>query len=72
VARVRLTGTHLGEGLGVPPSGKTVSIQAITIVRVDKGKIVEGWNNWDQLGLLKQVGALPGAEAPDRFLTARP
>ena len=72
VARVRLTGTHLGEGLGVPPSGKKVSIQAIAIVRVDNGQIVEGWNNWDQLGLLKQVGALPGREEPDRFLTARP
>lgn len=67
-ARVMLTGTHRGNGLGVPPSGNIVKIRGIVMVRVAGGKIVEGWNSWDQLGLLRQIGALDHPAAGDRFL----
>src|SRR5512134_1264951 len=51
VARVVLTGTHTGHGLGVEPSGRAVRIQGIVLVYLRDGRIVEGWNSWDQLGL---------------------
>lgn len=68
--RVTLQGTHSGPGLGVAPTGRRVSIQGIIIVRIVDGQIVEGWNSYDQLGLLRQTGALPAAGDHDRFLRA--
>jgi steroid delta-isomerase-like uncharacterized protein len=68
--RVILKGTHTGPGLGVPPTGRKVSVQGIIIVRVVDGRIREGWNSYDQLGLLRQIGALPGAGNRDTFLSA--
>lgn len=47
---------HTGDGLGLPASGRTVNSCGITIARFDGGKIVEGWDNWDQLGMLEQIG----------------
>ena len=67
-ARVVLKGTHRGEGLGVPPTGNAVQIRGIVMVRIAAGKIVEGWNSWDQLGLLRQIGALNHPAGSDRFL----
>ena len=46
---------HTGSGLGTPPTGKTVSTFGISIIRVSDGHIVEGWQNWDMLGLLQQI-----------------
>lgn len=69
--RITVEGTHKGGQLGVAPTGRRVRIEGIVIVRISNGQIVEGWNSWDQLGLLRQIGALPAAEAPDRFTTAR-
>ena len=66
--RVILEGTHTGQGLGVPPTGRRVSIQWIIILRMVDGQIVEAWNSYDQLGLLRQIGALPGLGGRDRFL----
>jgi steroid delta-isomerase-like uncharacterized protein len=48
--------THSGDALGMPPSGKTVRSQGITIARIVDGRIVEGWDCWDQLGMLEQIG----------------
>ena len=67
-ARVVLKGTHRGDGLGVPPTGNAVQIRGIVMVRIAGGKIVEGWNSWDQLGLLRQIGALDHPAGSDRFL----
>ena len=53
-------GTHDGELMGVPGSGNSVSISGITVGRVADGKIVEEWTNWDGLGLMQQIGAMPG------------
>lgn len=49
---------HTGDALGFPASGRTVRSRGITLVRFADGKIVEGWDNWDQLGMLQQIGAL--------------
>jgi steroid delta-isomerase-like uncharacterized protein len=57
VLRWLATMTHTGDDLGIPASGKRVQMTGITIVRIAEKKIVEGWDNWDQLGMLKQIGA---------------
>ena len=68
--RLRVEGTHRGGELGVAPTGRRIAIAGIVLVRISGGQIVEGWNSWDQLGLLRQIGALPAAEgSKDRFLT---
>jgi steroid delta-isomerase-like uncharacterized protein len=51
------TGTHKGDAFGVPPSGKSIRIAGTTIARIVDGKIVEGWDYWDRLGLMEQIGA---------------
>ncbi|HTM48735.1 MAG TPA: ester cyclase [Bryobacteraceae bacterium] len=66
LVRLRLEGTHDGAGLGVQPTGRRVSIAGMVLVQVCGGQIMEGWNSWDQLGLLRQIGALPAAKG-DRF-----
>ncbi|MBI4491907.1 MAG: ester cyclase [Chloroflexi bacterium] len=52
-------GTHTGPLMGIPPTGKQVSISAIQLSRVAGGKIVESWVNYDAMGLLQQLGAIP-------------
>jgi hypothetical protein len=61
VARWTATMTHKGEFLGFAASDKQVTITGTTIERISNGKIVEGWDNWDQLGLLVQIGAVDAA-----------
>jgi len=58
------TGTHKGDGLGIPPTGAHVRIAGITIARIANGKIVEGWDNWDRLGMLEQIGLYKQPQAP--------
>ena len=60
VTRWNATAIHQGEFAGVPATGKPVTITAINIHRVVDGQIQEGWLNWDALGLLQQLGAMPG------------
>jgi steroid delta-isomerase-like uncharacterized protein len=59
VTRWTATGTHKGELMGMPPSGKHVRVAGITIDRLEGGKIVEYWSSFDQLGMLRQLGAIP-------------
>ena len=70
VARIVLRATHQGGSLGIAPTGRQVRVEGIVVVRITNGQIVEGWNVWDQLGLMRQIGALPSAEKQDRFLSA--
>jgi steroid delta-isomerase-like uncharacterized protein len=56
------TMTHTGNTLG-PASGKPVRSTGITIARFEDGKIVEGWDSWDQLGMLEQIGAYQAPSA---------
>jgi predicted ester cyclase len=48
-------GKHTGEGLGVAPSGVAINVTGITIMRVAEGMLIEGWQNWDMLGLIQQI-----------------
>jgi len=59
VDRVTVRGTHAGEMLGLPPTGKRMTITEMHIARLADRKIVERWGEWDQLGLLQQIGAIP-------------
>ena len=52
-------GTHTKEFMGIPASGKQVAISGINIFRISGGKIVEHWVNYDAMGLMQQIGAMP-------------
>lgn len=49
------TARHTGNGLGVAPTNRSVNVTGITIVRIANGKFIEGWQNWDMLGLMQQI-----------------
>ena len=53
------TGTHKGELMGIPPTGKSVRVAAISVLRMAGGKIAEIWQTWDTLGMLQQLGVVP-------------
>jgi steroid delta-isomerase-like uncharacterized protein len=57
-ARWHTTGTLTGDGLGVPPTGRSMAITGMTILRVRDGVIVEAWNNFDVLGMHRQLGTI--------------
>lgn len=57
VARWSATMTHRGGHLGVPASGKAVRISGISMVQIANGKIVAGWDNWDQMTMMREIGA---------------
>jgi predicted ester cyclase len=52
-------GTHDGELMGIAPTRKQVTVPGINISKVKNGKVVEEWSNWDTLGMLQQLGAVP-------------
>ena len=57
--RWTLHGTHDGDLMGTPPTGRTVAVSGLTISRCRDGRIEEEWELVDAIGLLRQVGALP-------------
>ena len=57
VVRATGSGTHRGEFMGIPPTGRRISVTWIAIYRVKDGKLAEHWQNIDELGMLKQLGA---------------
>ena len=61
VSRYTMSGTHQGEFFGIPATGKRVEITGIQIDRFDEesGKVVEEWPEYDLLGAMKQIGAIP-------------
>jgi steroid delta-isomerase-like uncharacterized protein len=59
VARWIGSGTHRGELMGIDATGSPISVEAISIFRIENGRIAEEWTVWDALGLLQQVGAVP-------------
>jgi steroid delta-isomerase-like uncharacterized protein len=57
--RFTMTGTHLGEFMGVPATGRTIALPGITILRFAGDTVIERWSCADMLGLLVQLGAVP-------------
>ena len=60
-ARFTMRGTHRGTFFGVPPTEKTIAVQAMNIYRLSGGQFVEEHGQPDMLGLLQQIGAVPAA-----------
>jgi len=60
VARLRISGTHQGEFMGIPATGKPVSVNLIDITRFgDDGLAREHWGVADQLAMMQQLGVIP-------------
>ena len=57
--RYRFEGTHAGAFRGIPPTTKRIAYSGILIYRILNNKIAEQWTEFDLLGFLKQLGALP-------------
>ncbi len=60
--RLQVTGTHTGEFMGVPASGQDITVEGSAFLRITDGRIAEIVGFIDQLGLLQQIGALPGPD----------
>ena len=58
-ARITMEGTHQGEFMGIPATGKTISVEAMDFLRVANGKLVEHWGVTDQMAMMQQLGAMP-------------
>ena len=55
------SGTHLGEWMGIKPTGREVRLKGINIDRVEGGRIAEHWGEADTIGMLVQMGVDPFA-----------
>jgi steroid delta-isomerase-like uncharacterized protein len=53
--------THTGDHLGIPATNRQVRITGITIAQIKDGKIIRGWDNWDQLALMQQLSVARAA-----------
>ena len=60
VTRWRMNGTHRGEFRGIAPTGAELEVTGIGIFRFSEGKVVESWDNFDQLGMMRQLGVVAG------------
>ena len=60
VYRYSVSGTHQKDFMGIATTGKQISFTGIHIYRVCDGKLQEEWENWDMLGLMRQLGVIPG------------
>ena len=61
VVRFTATGTPTGEFMGLAPTGRGIQASGISIFRLAGGKIVERWSVFDELGMMRQLGALPSS-----------
>ena len=62
VLRMTWSGTQAGAFMGIPASGKSFTIEVFDIMRIDGGKIAEHWGQTDIMGMMQQLGAMPGPE----------
>jgi steroid delta-isomerase-like uncharacterized protein len=53
-------GTHTAPFQGMPPTGRSANVTGMTITRIVDGVMVEAWTSWDALGMLEQLGMIPG------------
>lgn len=58
-ARVTISGTHQGEMMGIPPTGKRVQVSSIDIIRFEDGKAAEHWGETDVMAMMQQLGVVP-------------
>jgi steroid delta-isomerase-like uncharacterized protein len=73
VTRWRMEGTQTRHLMGIAASRRTIRCEGIRIDRIVNGRIAETWNQWDALGMLQQLGALPPLDrAPRAAESARP
>ena len=63
-ARVTYTGTHQGEFVGIPATGKQTTISGVDFFRMQDGRQFEHWGGPDMFSLLMQLGVMPGPGAP--------
>lgn len=54
-----IEGTHKGDLMGIPPTGRRIKARGMQIGRFENGKLVERWGSSDQLGILQQLGLAP-------------
>jgi predicted ester cyclase len=59
VTRKTFHGTHEGEFMSISPSGRTVNVSLIDVVRISDGQVVEHWSVGDNLGMMQQLGVIP-------------
>jgi SnoaL-like polyketide cyclase len=59
VGRFKCSGTHRGEMMGMPPTGRHMEVDEIYFLRVEDGKFVEFWGLEDNLTRMRQLGLLP-------------
>ena len=59
IARVSYRGTHQGAFLGIPPTGKPITVMGINIFRIANGQLVEHWGLTDRISALRQLGVVP-------------
>ena len=64
--RFRCSGTHRGEFLGEPPTGKRMEVDEVFFLRVEDGKFVDFWGLEDSLGRMRQLGLIPSPERRPR------
>jgi len=57
------TGTHQGEFMGIPPTGRTVTVSGVDIHRLRDGRMAEHWHVIEQLQMLQQLGVIPVPQA---------
>jgi steroid delta-isomerase-like uncharacterized protein len=69
VTRWRMRGTHEGEFRGIAPTGSELDITGMGIFRFSGGKVVESWDNFDQLGMMRQLGVV---QAPEKSQETSP
>jgi steroid delta-isomerase-like uncharacterized protein len=63
VVRWSVTGTHRGDGLGFPATGRAVSFRGMMWIRYRSGKMIEGWDCWNQAGLIQALRDPDGPQA---------
>ena len=56
-------GTHSGEFMGIPPTGRSFTIEGIDVIRFENGRMAEHWHVVDQLALMQQLGLIPAPES---------
>jgi steroid delta-isomerase-like uncharacterized protein len=71
MARWSCRGTHKGDLSGIASTGKQFTISGVSIARFTGGRMVEGWVNWDALGLMQQLGVVPEL-AKTKAVAAKP